>query len=222
MDHIGSALLDLAAPTYARVCDRIRQDILSGRFEPGERLKITALIKRYGVSQMPVREALQQLQGEGLVVISPNCGASVRNVDERFVRNIYDLRGAIEVMMTRRCVEKLTDEHMVRLYGLEAQYEAAVQQQDLDAILETNRLLHRSIYLIADNTEAQQITERYSGLAGGLRHRYGFSEGRFEETIAEHRRLLRALDTRDGDLAAQVAYEHCCKAGDDLLKLLRS
>ncbi|MBL8228105.1 MAG: GntR family transcriptional regulator, partial [Bryobacterales bacterium] len=68
----------LGDPVYLRVRERLRADILSGRFGPGERIKIAELSKRYGVSQMPVREALQMLQGEGLITIAPNKGASVR------------------------------------------------------------------------------------------------------------------------------------------------
>ena len=101
VNRSAEAAVELATPTYARVCELLRKDILSGQFPPGARLKIAELSQAYGVSQMPIREALQQLQGEGLLDILPNRGASVRTVDARMVRNIYDLRGAIESMLVR-------------------------------------------------------------------------------------------------------------------------
>jgi DNA-binding GntR family transcriptional regulator len=75
-----------------RLHDLIREDIVEGRLEPGARLKTAELAERYGTSTNPVREALHQLQGEGIVVISPNRGARVRPVGEEFVRNIYEIR----------------------------------------------------------------------------------------------------------------------------------
>ena len=86
----------LSNTIYSRVTDDLRRAIVSGDFESGERLKMVDLIQRFGTSQMPIREALQQLQGEGLITIIPNRGAQVKIIDHDFVSNIYDLRVAIE------------------------------------------------------------------------------------------------------------------------------
>lgn len=90
----------LSNTTYSKVREQLRHDILSNYFAPGARLKILDLVKLYNVSQMPIREALQQLQGEGLVVIEQHKGAYVRHIDKKFVSNIYDVRRVIEVFMT--------------------------------------------------------------------------------------------------------------------------
>ena len=68
---------------------RIRDDIVSGALRFGERITMDALASRYGVSHMPVREALRELQGEGLVQIEPNRGARVRSIDSSFVENLF-------------------------------------------------------------------------------------------------------------------------------------
>src|SRR3546814_7451607 len=75
-----------------RLTDEIKQDIMSGAFEPGARLKTEVLADRYNVSANPVREALWRLQGEGFVVTTPNHGARVRVIDDDFIRNIFELR----------------------------------------------------------------------------------------------------------------------------------
>src|SRR5437764_1195259 len=85
---------------------RIRDDIVAGTLPLGSRITIDALALRYGVSHMPVREALRDLQGEGLVVIEPNRGARVRAIDARFVENIFEIRTALEVMMVRRAARR--------------------------------------------------------------------------------------------------------------------
>src|SRR6185312_11676029 len=86
--------LSLARPTS--IYDRLREDIIEGRISADSRLKVRDLAARYGVSTNPVREALQQLRGEGFVVISPNRGARVRPIDEDFVRNVYEITALIE------------------------------------------------------------------------------------------------------------------------------
>src|SRR4051794_25739219 len=78
-----------------RVVARIRADILRGIWRPDARLKVRDLAARYGVSPAPIREGLQQLQGEGLVVMEPQRGARVRRVDEQLVINIFDVREAL-------------------------------------------------------------------------------------------------------------------------------
>jgi len=212
----------IADPVYLRVRERIRTDILSGRFQPGARIKIADLSKRYGVSQMPVREALQMLQGEGLVTIAPNRGASVRAVDERFIRNMYDIRGALEVLLVRRSARAISESDIFRLHSIQGRYEESAHGGDFEACLRYNKQFHHVIYTCADNTEALEMLERHWGLIDSLRGRYGFGSGRLVEIISEHRQLLRALDQRDEKLAEKVAFDHCEHAKEDLLSQTRA
>jgi DNA-binding GntR family transcriptional regulator len=211
----------IADPVYLRVREKIRSDILSGRFQPGIRIKIADLSKRYNVSQMPVREALQMLQGEGLITIAPNRGASVRAVDERFIRNMYDIRGALEVLLVRRCARAISESDLFRLHSIQGHYEGAAREADFAACLRYNKQFHHVIYTCAENPEALEMLERHWGLIDSLRGRYGFGESRLKEIIGEHRQLLRALDQRDEALAAKVALEHCDHAKEDLLNQSR-
>jgi DNA-binding GntR family transcriptional regulator len=180
------------------------------------------LSKRYNVSQMPVREALQMLQGEGLVTIAPNRGASVRAVDERFIRNMYDIRGALEVLLVRKCVRNISESEVFQLHSIEGHYEEAARASDLSGCLRFNKQFHHVIYTCADNPEALEMLERHWGLIDSLRGRYGFGPGRLVEIINEHRQLLRALDQRDEASAAKIAMEHCEHAKEDLLKQSRA
>lgn len=204
-------------PVYKRVRERIRQDILSGRLAPGVRIKTAEFSARYGVSQMPIREALQQLQGEGLVTIAPNRGASVRRVDDAFIRNIYDIRAALESMMVRRGVAVVTDADMFTLYATEGRFEDAARRHDTGAALAANAELHDAMYRLADNPEAVEVISRHSELMTGLRRRFGYGANRMDEIIGEHRQLLRAFDQRDAATAARIIEEHCEKAKVDLI-----
>ena len=207
----------LGDPVYARVRERIRADILSGYFKPGVRIKTATLGTRYGVSQMPIREALQSLQGEGLVTLAPNRGASVRSIDAQFIGNIYDIRIALETMLVRRAIRFLTDADMFALYSAESRFEEAVQKRDVERTLETNHDLHTTMYRLARNTEATDVLARHSELIQSLRRRYGYSQSRTVELIAEHRQLLRAFEQRDAEAAAQASEKHIEHARADLL-----
>jgi DNA-binding GntR family transcriptional regulator len=110
-------------PTNLRASDRLRADILAGAFGFGARLKIEDLARRYATSHMPIREALRSLHGEGLIVIEPNRGARVRSIDVDFVRNMFDLRVAIEAMMTRRAAERATSDDLAQLAAIESRLE---------------------------------------------------------------------------------------------------
>src|SRR6056297_3395867 len=101
----------------------IREDIISGRLRPNERLKVSDLAHRHGVSTTPVREALQVLRGEGFVVISPNRGARVSPIDESFIRDIYEVETVIEPYRLRHFMEIVTDEHIAELGRIQQRIE---------------------------------------------------------------------------------------------------
>ncbi len=97
----------IGATTAMRVAADLRQRILTGEFAPGSRLKIDDIAAICAVSHMPVRGALHMLEREGVLDVLPHRGAVIRPVDARFVRNVYDLRAAIEGMLTERCAESV-------------------------------------------------------------------------------------------------------------------
>lgn len=214
----------LSDPIYARICQRIRADILNGTLAPGQRLKIPELTKRYHVSQMPVREALQQLQGEWLVTILPNRGASVRKVDECFINEMWEIRAHLESLLTRRCAQLATDEQVAGLmkFGEEWEMAASSPTAGLNAIARANRNIHYSIYLLAQNQVGLELLDRHFGLLTSLRSIYGFGADRLANVAREHRELLEAIRQRDASLVEEVARRHCLAARDDLLARMRA
>jgi DNA-binding GntR family transcriptional regulator len=210
-------LTGIGDPVYARVRERIRYDILSGHFKPGIRIKTAELGKRYGVSQMPIREALQRLQGEGLVTLAPNRGASVRSIDAQFITNIYDIRIALEGMMVRRALRSLSDSDMFTLYAAESRFEEAVRLEDVERSVAANHELHSTMYRLARNDEATDVLARHSELLQSLRCRYGYSQSRLVEVVAEHRQILRAFEQRDLEAAVRASELHIEHARADML-----
>jgi DNA-binding GntR family transcriptional regulator len=218
----ATAKPDGSGPAYAWVCQQLRQDILAGVFPWGGRLKIVELVHRYGVSQMPIRESLQKLQGEGLITIQPNCGASVRRVDEKFIADIYDLRGAIDVLLIRRAVAHASEDDLRAMEIILQTHEQAERRGEFAASLEYNKQFHRVIYRMADNPDATEAIERYWDLIDALRRKHGFSPGFMSRVIAGHRSVLEAIARRDADCAVRLSMESCERSKNDLIERMRA
>jgi len=210
-------LSQLSNTTYSKVRERLRNDILSNHFAPGTRLKIMDLVKLYNVSQMPIREALQQLQGEGLVVIEQHKGAYVRHIDKKFAANIYDVRRVIEVFMTLESMRSITDDILKKLWKIQAGCEKAAKKGNLEQLLKYNTDFHGTLYKLADNEEAFHIVEGHWQLINSLRMSYGYGVRRADEIIFEHEQILRALEQRDEKSLEAAANLHCLNAKKDVL-----
>jgi len=209
------------ATTATRVAAELRRRILHGQLEPGSRLKLEELASLLDVSHMPVREALRELEGEGLLELYPHRGAVIKGVDAQFVRNLYDVRGAIEGMLTERCAEIIDAAGIRELNALVEAHAAAATARDNVAMLDANRHMHDTINGWANNPEALRTLARGRVLVDALRLRYGFGEARPDAIVAEHRTLMRAIERHDGERAGGIARRHCMRARDDLLIRMR-
>jgi DNA-binding GntR family transcriptional regulator len=208
-------------PGYVRICDHLRADILNQRFDIGARLKIVALAKAYNVSQMPVREALQQLQGEGLVRIVPNRGAIVRAVDEKFIRNIYDIREILEAFFTRRAAVTASRRDIDELNIIQSAYERYTDAEDINMRIKLNLQLHARIYRLAGNEDALEIIDKHAIIVRVLIRRYNHSPGRIRQISDQHRAIIAAIATGDVDLAGDLAAKHMRDARDELLERMQ-
>jgi DNA-binding GntR family transcriptional regulator len=209
-------------PTYMRLRDQVRADIVAGLWPLGSHVTLAQLSNHYQVSANPVREALLQLQGEGVVDMRMNRGAVIPSVDARYIDNLYRLRGAIQVMLARDAAVSATATNIEAMYELSAQYEAAVSSSDVPRCVTANRALHRYIDGISDNPLALEILDNRSSLADAFRRSKGYQAGRLEVVVAQHRTLVAAIASGDPERAAQVTLEHTDSSRVDLLSLLLS
>jgi DNA-binding GntR family transcriptional regulator len=213
--------VDMTDTMAGRVERAIRQDILRGAIVPGSRLRVAELSARYGVSHIPVREALRQLEGDRLVVIESHKGAILRAVTPKFVADMHDTREAIETLLVRKAAENVTDADADRLEALARRYEEAAAVGDAAGMVAANLRFHRFIARVADNPEAAEILDRGWELVISIRNRYGFGANRVAAIIDQHRRLVAAIKARDPQRAVAVAQEHCESAKFDLLERMR-
>jgi DNA-binding GntR family transcriptional regulator len=206
----------------AELCDLLRNEILRGSYPFGSRLKIDEIARRFNVSHMPVRKALLQLEGEQLVITTPNRGASVRSISVEFVSNTYDIVILLEALLTRRAAERMTKPVLERLAAVERELENAGAQGDFVAVVEANVRFHEIINDHARNPEAAKIVTRSQELLRAFRRAFGFDAARLPSMVSDHGALLRAFRDRDADGAAAVASGHAAKARGDLIATIRA
>ncbi|QYA08649.1 GntR family transcriptional regulator [Agrobacterium larrymoorei] len=207
--------------TEFSVYERLRDDIIHGRLKANERLKVADLASRMGTSTNPVREALQQLRGEGYVVMSPNRGARVRPIDEDFVRDICEIEVLIEPALTRWFVDIATKTDLETLENLQQQiedlnYADEAKHSDLDA------QFHRVMYDRHYNRHAVDLWIRHRQILGAISRQFPTSVKRQRDVIEEHKELLRCLKVHDADAAAAAIAKHVSGSGAHIIEHVRA
>ena len=198
----------------------IREDIVEGRIKADARLVVAELAARYGSSSNPVREALHQLQGEGIVVISPNRGARVRQLGEDFVRSVYELRALIEPYLTRWFVEHATDAEICEMESIQDRIETL--QHDFAGYRDLNEQFHGIVYGRHYNREAVELEFRQREVMFILNRRFAISRARWQASMREHRAIIDAIKRQDADGAAKVTERHALGAGEHLIQHMRA
>jgi DNA-binding GntR family transcriptional regulator len=220
----GGGGLDLSTigdTSYSRAADAIRRDIIHGRLVDGQRLVTTDLAKRYGLSLAPIREALQLLSAEGIVMLQPKHGAVARAVTPAFLTEIYEVRLGLIPYLEGERARMATDEDVRRMSEIEAAYEAAAAAEARDDIIALNIEFHHAALSVRVNHQAHNILQRHHTLIRELRMRYGFGRPRLEEAVEEHRGIIDAFRRRSSADAQAVSRAHLMHAFEELLDLYR-
>ena len=165
-----------------RVYESIREDILNGRYPQHTELKETAIGTELGVSRTPVREALRQLELEGLVTIIPNRGAYVNAITAKDVKDIYSIRSMLEGLCARWATEEITKEQLDGMEEIICLTEYHTEKGNYGKLHELDSQFHERLY------EA--------------------SENRSVKSTQEHRAIFEAIRDRKPDLAEELASQH--------------
>lgn len=210
-----------AQPGPKSVYELIRNDIMEGHLVANERLKISTLAKRYKTSTNPVREALQQLRGEGFVTISPNRGARVRKIDAEFVRDIYEMAALIEPYLTRLFVSHCVDSDVAQLESIQAEMEANNFTDPVKhSLLDTK--FHNTMYEGHYNRHAVEQWWKHHLILRTINRDHPVSMKRRDAVIQDHRDIITAVKNHDEDRAAEVIARHVSGAGLYISEQLRT
>ncbi|MGY3439792.1 MULTISPECIES: GntR family transcriptional regulator [unclassified Marinovum] len=215
-----SADKDPAESSSTSIYDAIRHDILSGALEANARLKISELAKRHNTSTNPVREALQQLRGEGLVLFIPNQGARVRPIDTEFVRDVAEVGYQLEPYLLKLFVETASAEDIAELERIQDEIEA-LNFADKARHTDLNHAFHETMYERHYNRVAFGVWKQHREILGSISARIPIAMGRQEAILREHRALIDAIKAQDVDGAINALNQHIGDAGRHVVDQLR-
>lgn len=194
------------------IYQHLKERILDGSLAPGRRLIIDEIAENLGISIIPVREALQQLQSERLVEIRPHAGATVAAITPEAIEEVFTILEGMEAMSARRVAGQMPKGLDVTLEKLIAQMDAAEKRDDVEKWSALNTEFHLTLSGGAGMPWLWEITERALCHWGRIRrHFFGGgsnSHHRFAEAQKEHHAILKALRKGDADLAEKLVRQH--------------
>jgi DNA-binding GntR family transcriptional regulator len=181
-----------------RVVAALRGEIVAGRLKPGDKLVESELSERMGVSRGPVREALRQLEQEGLVLLSPYRSTEVLGISQEEVEQVLvPIRLILERFAFSHALRRMNEEDFDRLEGLIREMSVAAERGDLDGIVETDVGFHEFVISKSGQPHCLQIWRAIIPRVRAYFYSDGLWRQNSEEVIDEHRELLRVLRTRD-------------------------
>ncbi|MBR3366296.1 MAG: GntR family transcriptional regulator [Lachnospiraceae bacterium] len=201
-----------------RVFTKIRDDILNGRYKENEELKEIKIGKELGVSRTPVREALRQLELEGLVRIIPNRGAFVTGIQVNDVHDIYMIRARLEGLCARWATERISKE---QLDAMEenvylAEYHAA--KGHMEQIADLDNQFHHILYDACGSKMLEHLLIDYHQYVQRVRRMTLSTISRSTASNKEHRAIMEAIRAGNADLAEKLASEHMYSAYENMLR----
>lgn len=201
-----------------RVFHKIREDILSGQYKEHEELKEVAISEEMGVSRTPVREALRQLELEGLVQIIPNKGAYVTGITEKDVRDIYMLRSLLEGQCAKWACEHITKEQMEEMEENVYLAKFHAQKGHLEQLAELDNRFHDIMYEACDSKMLEHLLKDFHQYVLRVRKKTLNSVDRGTASNHEHELIMEAIREKDGEKAQMLANRHMINAYDNMVK----
>lgn len=190
------------------VFSRLREDILSGKYAVNEELKEIAIGEELGVSRTPVREALRQLELEGLVKIIPNKGAYVSGISKKDIHDIYMIRSYLEGLCARWACENITQEQLDEIEEVIYLSDFHVKKQHYDQIVELDSKFHELLYSASGSKILGHLLSDYHQYVHSLRKITLADPERAAHSNSEHQAILEAIRERNADEAEKLAHEH--------------
>ena len=213
--------LESYKPLRELVLDAIREAIINGTLKPRERLMEIQLAEELGVSRTPVREALRKLELEGFIVMVPRKGAYVADISFKDIADVFEIRAALEALAAGLAAERITGEELEEMERLVAEKAEAIANQDMEKLIKVDTMFHEAIYKASRN---QRLTSIISNLREQIQ-RYRTTSlaypGRMQRSLEEHRSIVEAIQSRDSQIAQQVAREHIENAENSIIEAIK-
>jgi DNA-binding GntR family transcriptional regulator len=192
----------------ARIADEIRSAVLRGEMRPGMRIRQELLAAKFGASRIPVREALKQLENEGLVVLAPNRGAWIADVNSEESIEVYKIREVVEPLAIVESVPYLTD---ADISSLDAMINELERLTTLEEYLQLDREFHLRTYSRARMPQLRTMVERFWNSTQHFRRQFvkeTFAKNGLPFSDPQHLLLMDMIRARDAEGAGSMVHLH--------------
>jgi DNA-binding GntR family transcriptional regulator len=196
----------------ADLLSRLREDILTRKYKQGYKLTEQHICAEYGVSRTPVREALKQLEMEGLIEVFPNRGAFVVGFSEQDISDMYELRKSYEILAVKWAIERITDDELDALEETFEFMEFYTLKSDIEKMLHFNMNFHQLIYIASHNRILQNILSSYQLYIKYAGADVPFNSEYLPELLEEHRAIFNAFKNKDLDAGVKAIDVHLTNA----------
>lgn len=201
-------------PMSTSLLNKLQKDIITGKLRPGQKLTEQDLCKEYEVSRTPVREALRQLEADGLVENILNRGSFVIGMTERDFQDMFEMRRAYEVQAVKWAIERITDEEMDKLEETFEFMEFYTMRRDVEKMLVINAGFHQVIYEASHN---RMLRKQLSSFQNYLKYKGSdavYDDDYLPTVLEEHRAIFKAFVDKDVKAGAEAMERHINRAAE--------
>lgn len=203
------------------VFNTLRQAILTGEMKPGERLMEIHLANKLGVSRTPIREAIRKLELEGLVIMIPRRGAEVAQITWKNLKDVLEVRRAIDVLAIELACDRMSSEELDELYRACEAFKEATKTQDARVIAKADVALHDLIVKSTRNDRLMQLVNTLSEQMYRYRFEYIKDVSQHEKLVQEHNDMYQSILNKNKELAAEAVRKHIDNQEESIIKQLQ-
>lgn len=212
MTDLGHVDLNDPRPMREIVFEKIKKAIYEGSLKKEERLVESTIANNLGVSRTPVREALRQLESEGLVKNYPRRGAIVEGISVEDAVEIYDLREVLEGLMARKTCENISEDEIQKLKEILLEMKVSIDGSEYDQYLTLHKDYNRILLTNSKNRRLISMINNIHDNLSSLRNITLLTKERRQEAFKEHGEIVAALSDRDKDRVEHLARNHVINA----------
>lgn len=199
-----------------QIASSLRDSIIRGELNQGQKLTEPDLAKKLGISRTPIREAFRQLESEGFLTVMPRRGAVVSRITRKEIDDFYELKSLLEGYAARIAAGKINEKGIQKLRKINEQLTEIAKNNDIEAFFLKNDEFHNIFISYCGNEKLEELLEHI--VQRFMRFRLGAMSvpGRLVKSIGQHNEIIDALEKRDGLRAEALVLEHALLSGEEL------
>ncbi len=200
----------------------LRESIIRGDLNPGQKITEPELAGRLGISRTPIREAFRQLESEGFLTVMPRRGAIVSRMSKKEIEDFYEIKSLLEGYAARKAAARATEKDIEKLMKLNGQLEVLAERGDVETFFRKNQEFHNAFISMCGNEKLLDIWTGLTRLFVRFRLKALSIPGRLMNSVKQHREIISALSKRDGPLSEAMVAENSGVSGEDLVEEVKN